>query len=534
MTSSLRLIYLLAISIGTVALVGCELNVDSTAQNPSAKVWPSDLVVPIRGTTFSLSEKHLPGAPRDYRAGGHQGFDFSNGQSARPLANDEPIVAIADGEIIRIDHDYEPPEPAPLAYYSQLTDEVGFIADYALDRLRGRQIWIRHEDGHISRYAHLSGVHPELQPGDLVEQGQAIGLMGNTGIPATEDQLDPNPRLHLELWTADGARYLGQDRTPLETHQLLASIFGREALPRYARQVLQQVESGEQAPDPYPPEKLPDTSFSLEPPVLLTPGAPFAAAATWDGDDFQPEDFFTQLAGRPVGVIDAGNGAWLLGALPMDYSEPEAQLMVGAADAYGKSLVGGRMIEVNSRTDEEAPIEVSEAVMTAYHQGDTQSENQTLMEAGLRALQTTTPRWTTPFHAPLEGKVTRHFGQQIVHGLLRPAHPLPGVTIEADSGAQVNASNTGRVVLAVELPVRGKTVAVDHGGGVVSVYAHLAEISVTHGENVERGQALGRAGDSGIASQSQVRWEIHVAGTPTNPLDWHQQVLPKQQTAPAE
>lgn len=120
MTSSLRLIYLLAISIGTVALVGCELNVDSTAQNPSAKVWPSDLVVPIRGTTFSLSEKHLPGAPRDYRAGGHQGFDFSNGQSARPLANDEPIVAIADGEIIRIDHDYEPPEPAPLAYYLSL------------------------------------------------------------------------------------------------------------------------------------------------------------------------------------------------------------------------------------------------------------------------------------------------------------------------------------------------------------------------------------------------------------------------------
>lgn len=80
-----------------------------------------------------------------------------------------------------------------------------------------------------------------------------------------------------------------------------------------------------------------------------------------------------------------------------------------------------------------------------------------------------------------------------------------------------------------DLPIRGRTVLLDHGGGVASVYAHLGEISVSPDESVDRGRPLGRAGSTGAAPGAQVRWEMHVAGIPTNPLEWLDETLPNRQ-----
>lgn len=528
-----HIFYLFLSALLIALLVSCDANYDQASSTSTAPEWPVDLVAPIEGTTFPLAENHLPGTPHDYHAGTRQGFVFANGHSGRILPADTTAVAVAGGEVVRIDQDYTDPGKAVLEYWADQADNPGFLGDYTIDQLRGRQVWIRHENGHISRYAHLSRVNPELAPGDTVEQGQPLGLIGTSGLLARKDQKEPDARLHFELWSPDATHHLCQDADPLDCHRQVRNTFSAEALPRYARRVLEQVDEGEPAPDPYPPEELPETGFTLDPPTSLTAGAPFAAPVTWKGDDFQPEDFFSRLAGRPMGVIDAGNGAWLLGALPMNYEESRAELIAGAADAYGQTLVGNQSLKVIPRESDLESIEVSEAVMRAHSDRDTQNEARALVEAGLRSLDTTTPRWTAPFHAPLEGKVTRRFGQEIFHGLLRSAHPLPGVMIEAGAGDAVNAANAGRVVGVVELPVRGNTVVIDHGGGVISVYTHLAETRVAEGNDVQRDQTLGLAGDSGATDEFQVRWEIHVAGTPTDPLDWHQSTLPNRQASPS-
>ena len=167
------------------------------------------------------------------------------------------------------------PRSKKRAYYAEISAEPGFIGEFALDQLRGRQVWIRHEAGHVSRYAHLSEVHPELQPGDEVKQGQAIGLMGNTGIPPTEDQPSPAPHLHFELWSPDGSVYMGQDLAPLESHRLIAQQFGPDSLPRYARRIVTAAEAGEPLPETYPPPELPETGFNVNAPSSLTAGTPF-------------------------------------------------------------------------------------------------------------------------------------------------------------------------------------------------------------------------------------------------------------------
>lgn len=85
------------------------------------------------------------------------------------------------------------------------------------------------------------------------------------------------------------------------------------------------------------------------------------------------------------------------------------------------------------------------------------------------------------------------------------------------------------MVFTDDLPIRGKTVVLDHGGGVTSVYAHPGEISVSPDESVDRGRPLGHAGSTGAASSAQVRWKMHVAGIPTNPLEWLDETLPNRQ-----
>lgn len=527
MAVSIRFFCLPAILICGLVLTGCGLDKDSDRLAPPTPDWPTDLVTPIEGATFSLSESHMPGASRQHHPGTHKGFDFFNGLSGRPLAEDEPVVAIADGDVVRIDHHYTEPSPDDLMFWTELVGQPGFTGDFALDRLRGRQVWLRHADGHISRYAHLSQVHPELQLGDPVTQDQAIGLIGNSGVPPTEDRAEPQPRLHFQLWAAGRDHYLGEELTTLEIHQQLAALFSDQALPRYARRMITKIEAGQATPDEYPPSPLPDTAFDVDLPDILIKGHAFAAAITWDSDQFKAEDFFAQMGGRRLGIIEAPDGAWILGSASAQAEEEELNLVVGAADAFGQTLVGGRQIPVVPPEDQPEPVEIDADSFKLYTDENREAESERLGAAAMYALQQRQPEWQQPFAPPLEGAIAREFSQPIFYGMLRPAHPSPGITIVPDADITVRASNDGTVAWAGNLPIRGNTVALIHGGGVVSVYAHLDEMAVEPGDRVARGDPLGTAGQSGAATeQQQVSWEIHVAGTPSNPIPWLERMLP--------
>ena len=197
------------------------------------------------------------------------------------------------------------------------------------------------------------------------------------------------------------------------------------------------------------------------------------------------------LEGQPLGVINAGNGAWILGAVPLGAETTKLNLIVGATDSYGQTLVGNQEIATVKPDSVMAPLEVPQEIFELYSAENLEAEARTLGPAMLRSLEINEALWDEPFNAPVSGDVIRRFGQRIVHGMLRPAHPLGGVNVAAESGAPVLATNAGRVALVEDLPIRGKTVALIHGGGVVSVYGHLSETTVQAGDTVTRGQPIG-------------------------------------------
>ena len=79
-----------------------------------------------------------------------------------------------------------------------------------------------------------------------------------------------------------------------------------------------------------------------------------------------------------------------------------------------------------------------------------------------------------------------------------------GVDYKCADGTQITASNAGKVVYAGELAYSGKLVVIDYGWGLKTWYAHLSDISVSVGDEVKRGDEIGKAGSTGFTNQSGV------------------------------
>ena len=75
-------------------------------------------------------------------------------------------------------------------------------------------------------------------------------------------------------------------------------------------------------------------------------------------------------------------------------------------------------------------------------------------------------------------------------------------------------------MFADELGIYGNCVLIDHGLGVSTLYGHLSSIDVTRGESVQRGQTIGRTGDSGLAGGDHLHFGVLVGDTYVDPIEW--------------
>lgn len=205
------------------AIINLEDNPILQAESPSYEpsLWSElpNLILPIENLPPDFRELRLPGAPRHYRQGIHEGMDFYWGPGRE-------IRAVAAGTIIRADWEYIEPWPELFYFYRAEAAQLGATSDKGLDFFRGRQVWIQHANGFISRHAHLSTIDFNIDVGVEVSQGQIIGQVGNSGSPGSLDGPAIDSHLHFELWHGETG-YLGQYLRPIETRELIEMIFGQ-------------------------------------------------------------------------------------------------------------------------------------------------------------------------------------------------------------------------------------------------------------------------------------------------------------------
>ncbi len=76
------------------------------------------------------------------------------------------------------------------------------------------------------------------------------------------------------------------------------------------------------------------------------------------------------------------------------------------------------------------------------------------------------------------------------------------------------------MLYAAPLGIYGNCVILDHGQGVATLYGHLSSLAVKPGQEVKRGQELGRSGATGLALGDHLHFSVLVGGVFVNPAEW--------------
>jgi murein DD-endopeptidase MepM/ murein hydrolase activator NlpD len=120
------------------------------------------------------------------------------------------------------------------------------------------------------------------------------------------------------------------------------------------------------------------------------------------------------------------------------------------------------------------------------------------------------------FILPVKGELSSHFGLRRFFNE-EPRAPHAGLDVAVARGTPVGASAQGQVLAVGDYFFNGKTIFVDHGNGLITMYCHLDRIGVKAGETVRKGQRIGRSGQTGRATGPHLHWSVILNGAMVDP-----------------
>jgi murein DD-endopeptidase MepM/ murein hydrolase activator NlpD len=120
---------------------------------------------------------------------------------------------------------------------------------------------------------------------------------------------------------------------------------------------------------------------------------------------------------------------------------------------------------------------------------------------------------------PVSGPITSPFGMR-----MHPVYGRPilhaGIDIGVPQGTTIGAAADGRVIVAGYEGDCGNMVALDHRGGLSTIYCHMSQIFVGVGQDVQRGQAIGAVGMTGDATGPHLHFQVMQDGHPVDPMSY--------------
>ena len=146
---------------------------------------------------------------------------------------------------------------------------------------------------------------------------------------------------------------------------------------------------------------------------------------------------------------------------------------------------------------------------------------------GIYARFTEERRWDGPFQVPLTTTIISapYGGRRSYNGGPIEIYHT-GIDYAAAQGVTVLAPANGVVVFSETLELRGGTLIIDHGMGVMTGYYHLSERLVEAGQEVTAGEPIARVGSTGLSSGPHLHWDLRVMNVTVDPTQWTQQAFP--------
>lgn len=101
-----------------------------------------------------------------------------------------------------------------------------------------------------------------------------------------------------------------------------------------------------------------------------------------------------------------------------------------------------------------------------------------------------------------------------------------GVDFSGGIGTPIYAPANGRVIFSDTTSIRGNTLIIDHGLGIMSGFYHLSKIHVSVGDLVSVGQVIADGGNTGLSTGPHLHWDLRILNVTVNPLQWTEEPFP--------
>ncbi len=121
------------------------------------------------------------------------------------------------------------------------------------------------------------------------------------------------------------------------------------------------------------------------------------------------------------------------------------------------------------------------------------------------------------FIKPAQGPYSSSFGLRRFFNK-QPRNPHSGLDIAAEKGTPIIAPAAGVVINTGDYFFNGKTIFLDHGQGLITMYCHMKEISIKEGDFVNVNDMLGTVGSSGRVTGAHLHWSVILNNTTVEPL----------------
>ncbi len=223
-----------------------------------------------------------------------------------------------------------------------------------------------------------------------------------------------------------------------------------------------------------------------------------------------------RVGGRDVPLLHTGGGR-LIAWLGVDLDQPTGvwELPVAAFEAGGESSAITVRLVVDSGGYPVQRLTVPRTFTELDAATLARVDREKAVLDRLWGVWTPERLWRGEFQAPVSG-TGKGFGvRRIING--EPRAPHTGQDYTAAAGTPVLAANTGRVALEADQFFSGRSLILDHGQGLYTMYFHLADFIASPGQLVAKGEPIARVGSTGRATGPHLHWGARLNGARINP-----------------
>jgi murein DD-endopeptidase MepM/ murein hydrolase activator NlpD len=220
-----------------------------------------------------------------------------------------------------------------------------------------------------------------------------------------------------------------------------------------------------------------------------------------------------QLDGRRL-LVRRERGQWVaLAGIPLS---AKAASTLSVEVTYGDGRLEVRRVTVVDRKYriQYLSVEADQADLPAEQLARYEQEREHLAKV-LRTFTEAGPA-SLALLQPVAGRRSGSFGsRRVINGVARSPHG--GLDIAAPEGTPIAAAGAGRVIDAGEYLFLGRTIVLDHGQGLLTLYSHLSAIDAAAGETVAAGATIGKVGATGRATGPHLHFSTYLNAAAVDP-----------------